>query len=73
MFLSDAWPTRDKVIPWRLFLALFERMDVVWARQNLEWAQSIMAALVNVMGTKDGPGQKIIRDMARKAFPEEAG
>ncbi|MHC4647628.1 MAG: hypothetical protein ACYTBJ_19350 [Planctomycetota bacterium] len=72
LFLNEAWPTRDHVIPWRLFLGLFEKMDAVWARRNLEDAQAIMVALVNVMGKKDGPGRKILRDMKDRAYPEEA-
>lgn len=71
LFLSEAWPTQDKVIPWRLFVAFYGTMDALWAKANLEQAQAIMASLSNVLGSKNGPGKELIREMARKAYPEE--
>lgn len=70
MFLNEAYPTRDSVIPWRLFMILSANIETIWARANYEQARSVMAALINVMGSKDNAGSSMLKDLIRQAFPE---
>ena len=63
---SPRWPTRDHVIPWKVFAIRMRCMWAVLAQERLQMARSIGLALSGSEG--EGPRQR--RAEIREAFPD---
>ena len=63
---NPRWPTRDRVIPWKVFAIRMRCMWAVLAQERLQMAQSISLALSSNEG--DGPKQR--RAVVMEAFPD---
>ena len=63
---NPRWPTRDHVIPWKVFAIRMRCMWAVLAQERLQMARSIGLALSGSEG--EGPRQR--RAEIREAFPD---
>lgn len=70
MYVNEAWPTRDKIIPWKLYAMLSARVPEVAALDRLILAQGVAAGIGISMSSE---GKSIMKELTREAFPETAG
>ena len=69
LYVNPAWPTRHRVIPWKLFALLSGQGGAVNALDRLTGAHGVAAGIGVAMSDK---GSEITARMVRDAFPEVA-
>lgn len=71
LWFSEAWPTTDGVIPWRVFLLLYDQMNRVAAYNKMNDSQSIALGIAMAFGGNKGPLQSRLKDIVREAYGED--
>lgn len=72
MFWRESWPTKDKIIPWKLFRLLFQGISHLRAADRLDDARSAALGIGLGLSGEKTLASKGFKDELELAFPEEA-
>lgn len=70
VFWSPKWPTRDHVIPYKLFFCLMHAMTNVAAAERYELVQGVAHGHVLATNPKDSTQRSAMRALIDRGFPE---
>lgn len=70
LYYRRGWPTRDGVIPHKLFTLLLRAIDGIEAGEQLRMAQSIAVGIALAIDGKSSKTKNAVRKITRRAFPE---
>lgn len=71
MLVGLHWPTRDHMIPYHLFWALYMQIPAIASERRLEnYDSSLMAASVAQNGDPSGVARRTIKSWRDTAYPE---
>lgn len=69
LFHAPFWPTRDHVVPWRMFWLMFPYIGQRVAFEQVQGALAVALGAGLAFGEKGGNAERVIRQLERKALP----
>ena len=70
LYYRAGWPTRDGVIPHKLFVLYLRTLESLDAGAELQSARSAALGIALAMDGKESKTQRAVKKLSKRAFPE---